>query len=152
MVWARSEEVPLCKISFGGGEHMIEPARPNADVRADQRFIAHAREDIPALIAESRTLEQVARVAEKDLADAEVEISQKDAEIVRLCRRVQRLREAIEGFTSWRAECHAYDDDMGHERRDFDEDELESLERHAQYILDNDMQVFGEAEPTTGGE
>ena len=49
---------------------------------------------------------------------------------------VARLREFVKGVASHREDCHAYDDDMGHERRYFsDDEEWDRLEKQAEDAL-----------------
>lgn len=45
-------------------------------------------------------------------------------------------RAALTTISRWREECHSHDADMGHPPRDFDEDEIQSIEAHAKRALD----------------
>lgn len=56
--------------------------------------------------------------------------------------RIERLRMALSDIASWRAGAHGHDDDMGYDRRDFeDPDEWELVERRAQMALDADVDL-----------
>lgn len=46
------------------------------------------------------------------------------------------LRQALTDISTWREDCHVHDADVGHEPRDFDEDELACIERHAAQALE----------------
>lgn len=47
----------------------------------------------------------------------------------------QRMREALERIQNWRKECHDYDRDMGHEPREFDDEDWRMVEAHASAAL-----------------
>lgn len=49
-----------------------------------------------------------------------------------------RLHKALADVSTWREDCHAHDADMGHEQRDFDEDEIARIERHAMQALERE--------------
>lgn len=57
--------------------------------------------------------------AERDAARAEAE----------------RFREALSEVSTWREDCHAHDEDMGHPLRDMDEDEIEKIAEYAKRAI-----------------
>lgn len=52
--------------------------------------------------------------------------------------RITVLRGWLRQIATWREDCHANDEDMGDEPRDFDEDTVAEIERNAAYALRND--------------
>lgn len=59
-----------------------------------------------------------------------------EAWIMELKVEVAFLRRALERIADHRALCHAHDDDMGHPRRSFDEDEVARIEEEAREALE----------------
>lgn len=59
-----------------------------------------------------------------------------EAAYTKLRAECERLRKALKDISTWREDCHAYDDDQGHERRDFDDEEsVELIEKFAAEVL-----------------
>lgn len=48
---------------------------------------------------------------------------------------IVKLREALEKVANWREDCHRYDADMGHELRDFSNEDWDMIEAHAFDVL-----------------
>ena len=48
---------------------------------------------------------------------------------------IERLRGALDMIATYRAECHAHDDDMGHSRRSFDDEDIKLMEYAARKSL-----------------
>lgn len=67
-----------------------------------------------------------------------------------LDQRVASLRAGLGEVARWREDCHAYDVDVDHEPRDFDEDEVERIETRAQEVLAKDDEVVRRAEELPG--
>lgn len=46
-----------------------------------------------------------------------------------------RYREALLEVSRWREDCHEHDEDMGHPLRDWDEEQIEAIEKYASRVL-----------------
>lgn len=50
--------------------------------------------------------------------------------------KTKRLSDALRAISTWRHDALAYDEDVGHPPRDFDEDTIEEIENAAKLALD----------------
>ena len=79
-----------------------------------------------------------------DLDEGGICSTEKDSDFIRHARQdipfllaeVERLREALRLISKHRELCRAYDADMGHPQRNFDESEVLEIELNAKYALE----------------
>lgn len=59
--------------------------------------------------------------------------------------RIGGLRGGLKTCSNWRDDCHSYDDDMGHPRRTFGDEDWDQMESHAFEVLRADDDVVAQA-------
>lgn len=50
---------------------------------------------------------------------------------------IRKMEKALRLISDWRTIAHNHDDDMGIERRDFGEDDIETIEQYASEVLED---------------
>lgn len=107
---------------------------------------AHIREAAGLLPEAERTKSRFAE--ELDQAERDLE-HLRDALSTSAADRIQSLRSALEEVADWREGSHAYDEDMGHPPRNFDEDTVSSIEAFARdrLVVDDERATFANAGP-----
>ena len=69
------------------------------------------------------------------LQEVTAELEQAEARIEELEAKLAKAVEALEQIASHRKKCHEYDDDVGHERREFDVEDMIIMEYAARTTL-----------------
>lgn len=108
-VWNRKWPGPVCSVTRHDEE--LGYTCDEKLFQANKDFIAHSREDVSILLDE----------------------------VNRLRGRVRILRSGLETCATWRAGAHDSDDDMGNERRAFeDTEDWQLMEVYARSVIDRD--------------
>lgn len=76
------------------------------------------------------------------------------SDVVIALTRIESARSLVEQMANWRERAHEYDDDMGYDLRDFDDEDWDMIEREAQraldYLKDEDNHAAEPEEEGTG--
>lgn len=102
------------------------------DVLRGAEAVRVAAGQLEELAAQASAAEATERAAYAEIARL------RDARVAGAEERITKMREGVKQLSTWRADAHAYDEDVGNPLRDFDEDTVEALEREAAGILRKD--------------
>jgi len=102
--------------------------------------VLHELDQLRKRRAELSEKHEALREEVQGLREKNVERLTKERDIARddiaaLSGAIEPALEFIHEVARWREKCHEYDEDMGHEPRDFDEEEWDILERAARRVL-----------------
>jgi len=119
-----------------------EAGRRAASARERIQAAQRRLEDTAAIehaVSELERLRDVVGVAAaKRLEFKEALDALRGQRVVGMEGRVEGLRDGLRMCAMWREDSHSYDDDMGHPRRDFGQEDWDQMEAHASEVLQKD--------------
>jgi chromosome segregation ATPase len=123
--WATERHDEECDLVAGANKTIAELRAELADSECGQHNLKNKVLELEEYVAQYK----------KDVEVANKGWEAAEAISVRLASQNETLRAALHSVAHWREEAHEHDVDMGHEKRDFSDEDWELLEKFAKSVL-----------------